>query len=529
VVVEKGIAEGLPPGWMRKTRITTKGDTVRRDSYYIDPVSGYVFRSIKEVDRYLESGVIRRNAFKPKVKDSSDMELKDGKFSSAAGVTMKPTLSISLNQSLKPTLSVNLGQSSGLDMTANHQQIPRPASSGVLPMPISQHIFGVVGTDFTSSILSGAASSDQKEGEASLAESALVSGCTTESQEKQHQENSETKHGTEKGQVQNRQRKNKKDINLPRRASKRLAGIKVDPLPELKTRNRPRRAAVKQSDEEETITNVDKSPNSLPCGLAKQFNTLEHGSETKCKSEGTKNTMQSPELGQMRVLENGDNNDAKLNYTPDFPLREILTDPCIAFAIQTLTGVSFETSKNSQISSELKNSQHSETPAAAEGHDKKINIPGDDSRGCNVFPSPENFATPQAHGGDAKVVGKANENLGSSSENTLDISWMDPCIEFAIKTLTGTIPLDTDQNPKKCLQQNFNSSNTQHSEMALSSVSLDNSCQSDYYCNQYFGTQKPMFNQSFVDPTLQHTRNIGIGNSAGARLPHYGEDRRNVC
>lgn len=32
VVVEKGIAEELPPGWMKKTRVTTKGDTIRRDS-----------------------------------------------------------------------------------------------------------------------------------------------------------------------------------------------------------------------------------------------------------------------------------------------------------------------------------------------------------------------------------------------------------------------------------------------------------------------------------------------------------------
>ena len=47
--------------------------------YYIDPVSGYAFRSLKDVDRYLESGEIGRNAFKPK--DSSDMEFKADKFS----------------------------------------------------------------------------------------------------------------------------------------------------------------------------------------------------------------------------------------------------------------------------------------------------------------------------------------------------------------------------------------------------------------------------------------------------------------
>lgn len=49
--------------------------------YYIDPVSGYIFRSIKDAVRYIESGEIGRNAVKPKDKDSEDMELKDDIFS----------------------------------------------------------------------------------------------------------------------------------------------------------------------------------------------------------------------------------------------------------------------------------------------------------------------------------------------------------------------------------------------------------------------------------------------------------------
>ncbi|XP_020205292.1 uncharacterized protein LOC109790523 isoform X2 [Cajanus cajan] len=505
VVVEKAIAEGLPPGWVKKTRITTKGDTVRRDPYYIDPLSGYTFRSIKDVDRHLQSGVIRRSALKPKDKDGIDMELKAGK-------------SLSASVTLKPTLSVSMGQSSDLNMIANDQQTPRPASSGEYKsVPISDFISNQLGTELTSSVLSGPKSSDQKEGK-------VCSGCTNEdAQEKQLQENSETKHGTEKSHAEDRHCKNKhkKDISLPRRTSKRLAGIKVDPVPELKTRNRSRRASIKQSSEEETITIFDNYPNSLPDGLAKQFNVPEGGSEINCKSIKSLEVQRSDKHKEcisfsppknsttveecVRVLENGDKVDAKLDYTLDYPLRELLTDPCIAFAIQTLTGVTFETTKNSQTSSDLKTSQHSETSAAAtattgvgEGHGKKSH---------DVFSSPKNIAIPQEPAGDAKTNDKAkNENAGGpSSEEVHDMSWMDPCIEFAIKTLTGTIPLDSDQkNPKNCLQQQLNSSINQHSEKALSS--------------------------SFVDPSLQHTRNVGIGNSAGARLSHCGEDtRRNVC
>jgi len=47
--------------------------------YYIDPVSGYAFHSIEDVDHYLESGEVGRNTLKPKDEDISDTKLKDDK------------------------------------------------------------------------------------------------------------------------------------------------------------------------------------------------------------------------------------------------------------------------------------------------------------------------------------------------------------------------------------------------------------------------------------------------------------------
>jgi len=40
--------------------------------FYIDPVSGYVFRSKKDVLRYLESGDVRSCAFKPSRRQIQD-------------------------------------------------------------------------------------------------------------------------------------------------------------------------------------------------------------------------------------------------------------------------------------------------------------------------------------------------------------------------------------------------------------------------------------------------------------------------
>ncbi|KAE9592594.1 hypothetical protein Lalb_Chr19g0130921 [Lupinus albus] len=456
-------------------------------------------------------------------------------------------------------------------MIADEQQIPNPACSEEhMPMhvPISEHVSSqsVAATKLTHSVLSLAEGSDQKQGLVVLDETNVVPSCTDDVQKRQLQENAQTKNGTEK--AQNCQRKrHKKEINLPRRASKRLAGIKVDPVLELQTRGRLRRVTVKQSCEGETTTNEDKSPNSLPNGAAKQINTLEGGSE-KCLYDSAANTPKSgskhfygklptseklhektveecvsnedeecfPFLPRekhatmtenVRILENGDKVNGKLDYSLDCPLGELLTDPCIAFAIQTLTGVTFETSNRSQISPELKNIEHPETFLAAEGHGTK-NIKGSqnmcddvEKEGCVVFPS---HAIPQEHASNPEVDDKTkeNNNTGSSSEKTLDISpsWMDPCIEFAIKTLTT--PLDSDQNPKNYLQQQ------QHSDMASASVNLSNLNQNDYYSSQYFGTQRSMFKKSFDDPTLQHIRNVGIGNSAGTILPHCGEDKRKI-
>ncbi|XP_039690920.1 uncharacterized protein [Medicago truncatula] len=155
---------------------------------------------------------------------------------------------------------------------------------------------------------------------------------------------------------------------IPRR-SKRLAGIKAD---QLKT-TRANQDVVKQSGEGKTIVNADRSTNKLPNDQVKPFNAL-HGSEANFNNKSTDNTKQNnpTEKDCVRVLENGDKVVAKLDYRCecDSPLQVILTDPSIAFAVQTLTGETFETSKDTQISSELKSIQNCET--SAKEHDCRI-------------------------------------------------------------------------------------------------------------------------------------------------------------
>ncbi|CAK8532602.1 unnamed protein product [Lathyrus sativus] len=186
------------------------------------------------------------------------------------------------------------------------------------------------------------------------------------------------------------------DRQIPRRASKRLAGIKADPHLELKP-TRARRDMAKQSGEDKAGINADRSTNSLLNNQTKQLNNIE-GSETMPNVKSEENTMEN------HVTKKECNYDGKLDYTgvSEIPLKEILTDPCIAFAVQTLTGNTLETFKDAQSS------------ASAEELGKKINVTNDD---------PKNFAVAEKHAAVAEID-HPNKNIGPCSEKEHDISKM---------------------------------------------------------------------------------------------------------
>ncbi|PPR93027.1 hypothetical protein GOBAR_AA27650 [Gossypium barbadense] len=79
VVIEKSTVDDLPAGWIKEIKIRRNANGVRKDPYYTDPVSGYVFRSKKAVLHYLETGEIARSAFlPPKSNDDQNLTDEDG-------------------------------------------------------------------------------------------------------------------------------------------------------------------------------------------------------------------------------------------------------------------------------------------------------------------------------------------------------------------------------------------------------------------------------------------------------------------
>ncbi|XP_071689723.1 uncharacterized protein [Rutidosis leptorrhynchoides] len=91
-VVTASPADGLPHGWIKEIRTKIYATHQRRDPFYTDPVSGYIFRSKLDAMRYLETGDINLCAIRPKMKD------KDGNEVFVVGSVQKPATAATNNQ-----------------------------------------------------------------------------------------------------------------------------------------------------------------------------------------------------------------------------------------------------------------------------------------------------------------------------------------------------------------------------------------------------------------------------------------------
>ncbi|KAL1531432.1 hypothetical protein AAHA92_31570 [Salvia divinorum] len=82
--IKKTVAENLPPGWIKEIRRKKIRGKTRTDTYYIDPISGRIFRSMQEVYRHLKSKDSVEVESKPDDKGCTSMELVDHSPSSPA-------------------------------------------------------------------------------------------------------------------------------------------------------------------------------------------------------------------------------------------------------------------------------------------------------------------------------------------------------------------------------------------------------------------------------------------------------------
>ncbi|XP_065869949.1 methyl-CpG-binding domain-containing protein 13 isoform X2 [Euphorbia lathyris] len=539
VVLENSEPEGLPPGWRKDIKVTKKGRKIRRDAYYTDPVSGYVFHSMKDALRYVKTGELGRLASKPKDKSSNNLELEDDEASSPA-IAKKQKLEV--NRTRSPNIS---DQSSNLSKVANDKHVLSPAGTAE-STPVYEHISGKEGSQSNNSGVQENKNSMQKVRRNDNKGVIAAGGARS----KEHSLDSETKKDESKRTSLGKSKK-KKDLSLPCRTSKRLSGLPLDPTPELKTTNRARRAAVKQFNDKASTgmgsshsafeeknafdtfkntkgsleSNKSKHPivNLAAVGKVETENLCNEkpecasispsGNQVEPQKLSNENAAVSDDAGRIQT-DNVDNEKSGLYL--DLPLGDLCQDPCIAFAIKTLTGISFDNADTVQVSTGS-NSDFGGL-ATSEDHTRKEDAEFGilTQQGCMADRPPNNVVTPEQVE-EHEISNKNDEKPGSTLNVSFADAWADPCIEFAIKTLTGAIPLDRDVVMQDCSQHNASSSQSQESSgMSLQNVAEISQSQ----------ILRASYNQgALVEPGLRRNKNMTVGYSDGTIRPQHGEQR----
>ncbi|RDX88441.1 Methyl-CpG-binding domain-containing protein 13, partial [Mucuna pruriens] len=223
VVVMKSTVEDLPPGWIKELKIRKNSNGIRKDPFYIDPVGGYVFRSKKDVLRYLESGDIHSCAFKPSRREIQDEDnltpppaAKRQKLKQSAP---KQQLSAAIEIVDKSSLELPDANSSRKGKNANV-----PSGMMVTSVPMVESVVKM------RSLEDGASNSSEMKKTTLLKNKSLKESekalSADDVQEREHAVNM-MENDNEKKHCNHSISKNKKEFNVGHRSSPRLAGRPV--------------------------------------------------------------------------------------------------------------------------------------------------------------------------------------------------------------------------------------------------------------------------------------------------------------
>ncbi|KAL0317767.1 UNVERIFIED_CONTAM: Methyl-CpG-binding domain-containing protein 13 [Sesamum angustifolium] len=543
VEIRKTVADKLPPGWIKEIRTTKKGRKTRRDPYYIDPVTGRYFRSMQEVFRYLESKDSGKAESKPGSKGHISGELGDHPQSSSAEAKRQRSMDkkaeknlsghesvksgVKLADALKPaalniintpeednhlerkeeddSLAIELSDKLQLvyrvkqhadrmteikkladnkvDKSADGDRRFKPGSqvgaekkvdmpeanvaeqlkrnfdsmAGSLPnmLPLVNRKEDVKyarrqSKRLADSKLKDNISNQSVESGSEGAGKKNVDTPVTNGFEHKEKENGtmdeEQEHESLACQNKRKNSNSKWTSDLPRRASKRLARVEVHPSLELKTSDKAgAEAALSGEPEVNTSKSVVKAgpsdePNIDTTGKFDRCNNPKQ-LPSKCKTENPTDHGQKEPVIQRNLSSRKDHKDVGVDCKEenkdekhlDSALKDLLMDPCIEFAVKTLTGA----------------------------------IPIEDVKKLS----------------DSPVSSLASPNQTSSSSSMVpsgDI-WADPCFEFAVKMLTSETPAEDGSQWRVSFQQPLSSSGAGVcNSLTVPELRLDNVCPSVY-------------------------------------------------
>ncbi|XP_039044568.1 methyl-CpG-binding domain-containing protein 13-like isoform X2 [Hibiscus syriacus] len=485
---------------------------------------------MKDALRYVETGEIGKLAFKPKEKGSNNEDLEEDNICVNEPLSVE-SQKVAVNGTIDEVerrTTEHFSNSSGI--TKEEEMLTSACTGGQISLSKhtpNQHKAGK-SAELISLNLSEAKGSEQigrKYSEEGVHASDNAVGVLSDKQFRD-----DAKDRTEKSQLGKGKTKIKKDVNVPRRASKRLAAVALDPTSELKTTKTCRTSINQKSVVPDGAEN--SSPGNCIDRASKQLIQPESSLETNCSLDASKSEEPIPvtsnvlssgdtltvngHVGNLETKTNGDEDKSvlplgnvaisgvhseKLESDENFsdvpgsdigmPLADLWTDPCIAFAIQTLIGIPCDTPKISESNSGKVPGIQTTPEARSEREENGNRIVGRQGSGIDVPPTGPTIWKEQA--GKVEKGHKTDELAGPSLETPLADIWADPCIEFAIKTLTGAIPVEYGVDNQHGLQQQpINTTYQSGNHLTLPDIGIDKFSQTDFICQQYDVANKSM-------------------------------------
>ncbi|KAI8546356.1 hypothetical protein RHMOL_Rhmol07G0110500 [Rhododendron molle] len=314
VVIERAIPEGLPAGWVKETKIQ-KRNGIRKDPFYTDPVSGYVFRSVPDALRYLESGNISRCAIKPRKRHELtflDEETSVKVEFRAAGMKNSVT-NKGLEKRQRPTVSADATIPSMAEHSLYHA-IEECAESDCSDDPSRSHLPRTEG--YKRKLCDRV---NEKNGTDQLA---VNVGSTSD----------------RKMLINSRKTKKQEAVNLPRRSSKRLMGTKPEMVVSLGLSERDLIAAARNAEAKLLVRSVPQRLETF--SGAEIANHVFTGTEAPldAKQSNRRNKPLKNEAFPEARQGTEEEHEAAVESKILNPVGDSWSDPCLDFAVKILTG-----------------------------------------------------------------------------------------------------------------------------------------------------------------------------------------------
>ncbi|KAL6986205.1 hypothetical protein U1Q18_019573 [Sarracenia purpurea var. burkii] len=347
VVIERIIPTGLPPGWIQENKIRVNENGIRKDPFYTDPTSGYVFGSKKDALRYLETGDFSSCATKPKKRDKLQFLNEESSLPSAAILHElghhTPRRQPSSGKRNHATSSSKKTNADG-PRKRQRKSVPSDAiATTTTPIAEIEASAGAVeSNDPSNSQLLRTKDTKRKRANKVRAENGSL------------EENGKEKKSKRKTQNKSSQSKSKKELEFPGRSSKRLSGLICEMVANLGLSEEAADTQPVETEAEPYLGSLDDNVDyTLPQQVEtpSQTDIADHvlrGTETRSETEIGDHALRGVETHPLEdhefpedepVRQESDEKDEDKPGSVVDLFGDSWSDPCIEFAFKTLSGV----------------------------------------------------------------------------------------------------------------------------------------------------------------------------------------------